>query len=156
MEHGDRALRLAASIVGPANAHDVLQESFVDAWVNLGSLRRSDRFDPWFRMIVVNRCRSWLRAAKRQPVVRLDDPALGGPGADTPASSDFRPSVHQRVELEQAYAQLSADSKVILSMHYVADLTINQIATDLGLPVGTAKSRLNRALSEMRRAMGPR
>lgn len=64
--------------------------------------------------------------------------------------------MHQRVELEQAYAQLSADSKVILSMHYVADLTINQIATDLGLPVGTAKSRLNRALSEMRRAMGPR
>ncbi len=150
--HGDMAFRLASSIVGSSIADDVVQDAFVDAWTHLGSLRHADRFESWLRMIIVNRCRATLLSARRRPVVVLSDYVVGGDinGIESHAPADFIGRVDQHVALEEAYSRLGFDSRVILSLHYVADLPISQVAKDLGVPVGTAKSRLNKALRDMR------
>lgn len=149
------AYRLAASIVGASSADDVVQDALVDAWTHLGSLRSTDKFESWFRMIVVNRCRATLRAARRRPVAVFGDHVVRGAlsGEESRDSADFRVRVDQHVALEEAYARLAFDSRAVLSLHYVADLPISQVAKDLGVPVGTVKSRLNKALRDMRDSM---
>ena len=59
--------RLAAAIVGPDEARDVAQESFVAAWRDLPKLRQLDRFEVWLRRIVINRSRNALRSRGRRP-----------------------------------------------------------------------------------------
>ncbi len=58
--------------------------------------------------------------------------------------------------LEQAFEALSADQRVVLALHYVTDLSIADVAAELRVPVGTAKSRLAAALAAMRRALEER
>ena len=147
--HGPAMYRLAKAIVGPDDARDVAQESFVAAWRELPRLRDVERFEPWLRRIVINRSRNALRARGRRPSQPLDGMAARAE-ADT---ADFRDAVHHRHELDAAFEGLSADHRAALVLHYGADLSISQTAEAMGVAVGTAKSRLNTALRHMRAAM---
>ncbi len=152
-QHADGAYRLAVAIVGPADAADVVQEAFLDAWRGLRSLREADSFEPWLRRIVINRCRMALRSRGRhQARVRAEADRHRGGGL----SDDFRLGSETRAALEQAFEALSADQRVVLALHYVTDLSIAAVAAELHVPVGTAKSRLASALAAMRRALEER
>ncbi|MBA3779928.1 MAG: sigma-70 family RNA polymerase sigma factor [Chloroflexi bacterium] len=150
-QQADGAYRLAVAIVGPADAADVVQEAFLDAWRGLRSLREADRFEPWLRRIVINRCRMALRSTRRhQARVRAEADMHRQEGG---LSDDFRLGSETRASLEQAFEALSADQRIVLALHYVTDLTIAAVAVELRLPIGTAKSRLAAALAAMRRAL---
>lgn len=151
VEHyGAGIYRLASAIVGPDDARDVAQESFVAAWRDLPRLRDTARFEPWLRRIVVNRSRNALRARRRRPSEPLADQESREARSRT---ADFRDAVHSRQELDAAFEGLSADHRAALVLHYGADLSISQTAEAMGVAVGTAKSRLNAALRRMRAAM---
>jgi RNA polymerase sigma-70 factor (ECF subfamily) len=148
-QHGASVYRLAAAIVGPADAADVAQESFVAAWQQLPRLRDADAFPAWLRRICVNRSRNWVRDRARRPqgIAALD--------AEAERLRDPRGDIHERIEartlLEPAFERLSADHRAVLALHYAIGLSIAETAEALGLRAGTAKSRLSAALAALRR-----
>jgi RNA polymerase sigma-70 factor (ECF subfamily) len=142
--------RLASAIVGPEDAADVVQDALVQAWRNIGRLRDDDAFEPWLRTIIVNRCRNVLRARGRRPrLVELD-------AAARPASghvSDPGIRVAERDRLERAFASLPVHHRAVLALRFTLDLSMRDIARSMQIPEGTARSRLNAAVTRLRAAL---
>lgn len=144
----DDANRVATWILGDATAaEDAVQESAARAWRSRDSLRDDATMPAWFGRIVVNTCRDELRRRGRRPSVadlRLADP-LPDPS--------IRTNPEDRDEVARALGRLNPDARVVLALRYGADLTVPAIAARLGIPEGTAKTRLRDALDAARRAM---
>jgi RNA polymerase sigma-70 factor (ECF subfamily) len=151
--HAYEIYRLAAAIVGPVDARDVTQETFVIAWQRLPSLRKPDAFGAWARRICANRSKNWLRGRiARGPQVSLDsDDELSASLPDRRA--DFRSAVDASATLAPAYEALTDDQRTVLALHYGLGYSIAETADALGIRSGTAKSRLNAALAVMRQAV---
>lgn len=148
--HAAETYRLAVAIVGPVDARDVTQETFVAAWQQLPRLREPDAFAPWLRRICVNRSRNWLRAASRRGHPASLD-ADDGQAARLPdPRRDFRGAVEARVILESAFQLLTPDQRAMLALHYSLGFSIAEAADALGIRIGTAKSRLNAGLNVLR------
>lgn len=150
---GPDIYRVASAIVGPDDARDVAQETFIAAWRELPRLRDPERFEAWLRRILVNRSRNALRTRRRRPSVSLTAP---GPADALSAEADFRDAAHARQALDGAFAALSADQRTVIALHYGADLSIREAAESMGVAAGTAKSRLNAALRRLRAAVEAR
>lgn len=148
--HAIEIYRLAAAIVGPVDARDVAQETFIVAWQQLHSLRRRDAFPAWARRICANRAKNWLRSrAARRPEASIDhDDAIADELSDR--GVDFRVAVEARALLAPAYDALNDDQRLVLALHYGLGYSIADTAQTLGIRAGTAKSRLNAALRVMR------
>jgi RNA polymerase sigma-70 factor (ECF subfamily) len=141
------AYRLALSIVrSPAEAEDAVQEAFLRAWRDIGSLREAEHWPAWFRRLTV---RSALDQTRRRPRVREVDLDLA---SDVPG---LESAVHpaDRLELMAAFDRLAPDDRAILALRFFADLELPDAAAALGIPLGTAKSRLHRALGRLREKM---
>jgi RNA polymerase sigma factor (sigma-70 family) len=132
-------------------AEDAEQEAWLDVWRGLGRFQSGAAFRPWLLAIVANRCRMLTRRGIL-PTMPLDvDEALLLSGPD-----DVTWAAIQRetgTEILAIIKTLSSDHQRILALHYFAGLDISEIAVVLGLPSGTVKSRLHRALTVIRTAM---
>jgi RNA polymerase sigma-70 factor (ECF subfamily) len=93
---------------------------------------------------VMEKQRSYLQPLSLDEVVKIE--GQSGPGNHT----DLQEQVSQREEVRQALAKLNADQRRVIVLRYGADLTELDIANVLGWPVGTVKSRLNRARERLR------
>lgn len=141
----DRALRTARAILGnDAEAHDATQDALVAAWVNLPRLRDRSRFDAWLNRTLVNRCRETLRQRRRSREIRED--------ADAPLADFAGPSI-ETAAVKAAFGRLSLDERTILLLHHLHGMPVDQVARQLGVPVGTAKSRLWHARRSLERAL---
>ena len=136
------AYRLALSIVrSPAEAEDAVQEAFLRAWRDLGDLRDIESWPGWFRKLTV---RAALDQARRRRSVReIDFEAADHPGVEGPDPTE-------RLELMRAFDRLGPDDRAVLALRFFADLEVPDLAATLGIPLGTAKSRLHRALDRLR------
>ncbi len=140
----DRAYRIAGLILGNAHeAEDAVQDALATAWRSLASLREDEAFGAWFDRILVNGCRDQLR---RRKVVRF----IPIEGSADPSIDDPFASVLARDAVLAPLATLPPDEKAIVVLHYWADLTLESVADRLGIPGGTVRSRLHRALERMR------
>jgi RNA polymerase sigma-70 factor (ECF subfamily) len=148
-EHTASVYRLACAVVGPAAAPDVVQETFLAVWQGLPRLRDADRFEAWLHRIAVNQCRSHLR---RQGRVR--EISMSGSPFERDSGPDFHSAVEARAVVAAVFARLSVDHRAVLGLHYAAGLSIRDVALALGIPEGTAKSRLSAALTTLRRSLG--
>jgi RNA polymerase sigma-70 factor (ECF subfamily) len=147
----DASYRLAAVILNDRiEAEDAVHDAAVSAWRAFDDLRDPDRFDAWFRRIVVNGCRDRLRARARQRVVDVGRELAE---AEHPRVRDASDAIAARDALDRALAGLEADHQVVVAMRFHADLTVPAIADALGIPEGTVKSRLHHALSRLRATM---
>lgn len=156
----DAFARLAAASIGRLNgiarlilhdhglAEDVVQEALVDAWRDLRGLRDPDRFDAWLNRILVRACQDARRRESRRS--RTELPWLG---QGEPAFDDAAASVASADQLERALRRLTIDQRTILVLAFYLDLPLVDAAKTLGIPVGTMKSRLNRATSALRAAV---
>jgi RNA polymerase sigma-70 factor (ECF subfamily) len=125
-------------------ARDAVQEAMVRAWRDLPGLRDPDRFDAWLHRLTINSCLDAVRRRQRRVrEVRLT------PFIDPPMP-DASGQAHDRDELDRAFRVLEPELRAILVLHYYLELTLPETSHALGLPVGTVKSRLNRALSLLR------
>ena len=141
----DRSYRLAGLLLGNAHeAEDAVQDALVVAWQRLDDLRDKDRFGAWFDRILVNVCRD--RLSRRGKVRQL---VLDEAGSTIPVGDPFR-AVLDRDEAVRAIAMLEDDLRIVILLHYWADLTLEGVAERVGWPVGTVKSRLHRGLAQMR------
>jgi RNA polymerase sigma-70 factor, ECF subfamily len=128
-------------------AQDAIQEAYVAAWRDLSSLRDPDRFEAWLRRLVV---RAAYREAKRERRVRTVDISVI-PLAD--ARDDGPRDVADRDALDRAFARLEPESRTVLVLHHYLGLSLPEVADAMGVPLGTAKSRLHRATEAMRAAL---
>lgn len=143
----DRAYRLAGLLLGNGGeAEDAVGDALERAWAQLDNLRDHDRFQAWFDRIVVNACRDVLRRRGRVRFVELE--------ADSSARSPdpFR-GVLDGDEALRAIAGLVPEEREVVILHFWADLTLDSVAERLGVPPGTARSRLHRALTRLRATM---
>lgn len=144
----DRAYRLAGFILGDAReAEDATQDALLRAWRRQSSLRDLGSAQPWFDRILVNVCRDRLR--RRRPSVRWADVGEGG----ALAPSDPFAALLARDALLRGLSGLSPDHRVALILRYWADLPVEAVADRLGIPTGTAKSRLHYAIQALRAAV---
>ena len=144
----DRAWRLAGLMLGDRHdAEDATQEALVRAWRGLDSLRDPAGFQAWFDRILVNVCRDRLRRRARIRFLPLDE---GGAAA---VADPFR-DVLDRDETLRAFAVLDTDERLVMVLHFWADLPLAEVAARAGWPLGTVKSRLHRALGKVGRQLG--
>lgn len=148
VQHSADMFRLAAAMVGPDEAVDMMQEAFVAAWRELPRLRDTDRFESWLRRILLNRCRNTLRTRSRRPTLTVLDPD----GSLGPGRMTAEPMRHaeNRWAMHDALAELRPEDRAVIVLHYLADLPLRQVASVLGLRLGTVKSRLNAGLRALR------
>ena len=143
--HLAQLYRLATAMVGPDDARDVTQDTVVSAWRELRKLQRADRVEAWLRSILMNRARNVLRTRKRRPSVTFDPVGHGDSLTEEPFSW-----LHDRWAVEDALTSLRPDERAVVVLHYLADLTLPQVAETLAIREGTAKSRLHAALQALR------
>jgi RNA polymerase sigma-70 factor (ECF subfamily) len=124
-----------------------VQQALVTAWRELRRLRDHERFEPWLRKILMRECYLDSRRARRlEATVRV----LPSMAADHP--DDFL-GVALRDELDRAFRRLPSDQRAVLVLHHYLGLTPAEIADSMGIPAGTARSRLHYAHSAMRAAL---
>lgn len=122
-----------------AKAEDAVQDAFVTAIRKRRQLGGVRNPEAWVRTVAVNQVRGgWRHAA----VVRRYGAKVPGPQV----SADVGPD---HVALVTALAQLDEDQRVVVVLHHLADLGVADIAAELGVPVGTVKSRLSRGRSRL-------
>ncbi|MDH5243792.1 MAG: RNA polymerase sigma factor [Chloroflexota bacterium] len=138
----DTAARLI--LRDPELARDAVQEGMLRAWTNLRGLRDPGRFDAWLNRLVVNACLDIARKRRgRSFEIRLT------PLHDAPIP-DATSRVADALYVERMLAAADSAQRAVVVLHFYLDLTLPETAAALGIPVGTAKSRLNRALAAMR------
>jgi RNA polymerase sigma-70 factor, ECF subfamily len=141
----DQASRLI--LRDPELARDAVQEGLIRAWRDLPNLRDPDRFDAWLRRLIVHSCVDQTRLRKRRPI-EVELTAL-----DAPAISDMSGAIADRDQVDEVLRRLDEHTRAVVVLHYFLGLPLTEVAATLGVPVGTVKSRLHRALGEMRVAI---
>jgi RNA polymerase sigma-70 factor (ECF subfamily) len=132
----------------PDRAEDAVQDALIEAWRDIRGLRDLDRLDAWLHRLLVRSC---YRAAKRERRRTIAEIPLGP--LHEGAGPDGSLSLADRDEIERAFERLTQDQRTVLTLVYFADLSLADAAVAMGVPVGTAKSRLHHALIALRAAM---
>lgn len=141
----DRCYALAYRILrDPHRAQDATQQALLGAWRDLPTLREPDRFDAWLHRLVVHACYAEARGERRW-AARIQVMAL-----DTPIDPDVARSVAARDDLEGAFRRLSPEHRAVVVLHHHLGYPLTEIAATLGIPVGTARSRLHYAVRQLR------
>jgi RNA polymerase sigma-70 factor (ECF subfamily) len=145
----DRSYAFAGLILrDPDRARDATQEAYVKAWRGLSSLRDPARFDAWLRRLVLRACYQEAGRERRHRHVEIAEIDVGGTVRMAVADSTI--DLATRDQLERGFRRLKPDQRAVLVLRHYLDLTIEETADAMGVPLGTAKSRLHRATSAMR------
>ena len=126
-------------------ARDAVQDALIRAWRDLPGLRDPGRFDAWLHRLTVNACLDLLRHRRRRPQEVELSPL------DAHPAPDVLGSLADREFLDRALARLDPKYRAVVALHYILEMPLPDVASALGIPLGTAKSRLNHALGVLRR-----
>jgi RNA polymerase sigma-70 factor (ECF subfamily) len=145
------AFRVAYLITGDAEeAKDAAQNAFIKAYYALRRFRRDDPFRPWLLRIVANEAKNRRSATARRPALRID--AADAPAIPSRARSPEEEALSddQRRELIDHLHALNEQDRTMIVFRYFAELSEQEMAVALGIPRGTVKSRLSRAMDKLR------
>lgn len=140
-----------------ADADDVAQETFVRAYRALERFRVGEPLYPWLSRITTNLAFSLHRYRKRRPETSLEPLVEAGQqwGVDDDPL-EHAAEKEQRDTIQQCFAELSDEHRVVLALRVMQEMSYEQIAATLNVPVGTVMSRLSRARGELKRRMAAR
>ena len=127
-------------------AEDALQNALVSAWRQLPHLRDASRFEAWIHRVLVHACYAESRRRHHAANVRV----LDFNGSSTPDSSR---ALADRDELERAFIRVPLDQRAVFVLHHYLGLPLVEVAETLGIPAGTARSRLHYATRMLRTVM---
>jgi RNA polymerase sigma-70 factor (ECF subfamily) len=128
-------------------ARDAVQDAYIRAWRDLPGLRDPDRFDAWLHRLTVNACLDAVRKRRRRPIEIEIEPI------SPPVIGDETGLIADRDVIERGLRRLRPEQRAILVLHYYLGMSTSAIGETLGVPQGTARSRLHAALSAMRAAL---
>ena len=159
--HNSRLFRVARAILkDDAEAEDVLQEAYLDAYRNMSQFRGDAQLSTWLVRIVANRALMRLRQSKRERVVVpiSETSSGGGPPRDYPDPSAESPTqTIQRAEirrlLERRIDELPLTFRAVFVLREIEELSAEEVATCLGIPSSTVRTRLFRARALLREAL---
>ena len=143
----DRLYRVARLILRDTErAEDAVQETLVRCWRDLPSLRDPARFEAWLNRMLMRSINDEFRASTRArsavTLLRLE-----------PSSRDESEDVAVREQLSRGFQRLTLEHRAILVLRLYLGLSLDETAATLGIPAGTAKSRLHYATLAMRDAL---
>lgn len=164
--HQDRVYRTALGMVGGDQeaAFEVAQEVLVSAFRHFHQFRGASKFSTWLYRMVANFTKNLQvsRGRQRRRFVSLDAPARTDSSGEIPR--DFAATGVDAREaaagkelmgiLQQRLSELPPEFRDVLVLRYIEDLSYEEISGSLEIPLGTVKSRVNRARIELRKAMG--
>ena len=144
----DRMYALAVRILRDSDlAEDALQGALITVWRQLPTLRDPGRFEAWARRLLIHACyaearrrRAWTVNVRVLPV-------------DGPAGPDGLLSIDDRDALDRAFRRLSIEQRAVFVLRHHVGLQLTEIADTLGIPAGTARSRLHYATRVLRAAI---
>jgi len=128
-------------------AEDAVQAALITAWRQLRSLRDPDAFEPWLHRILTHECYAEARRTRR---MRSDIRVL--PMQGHAESADLL-TINDRDQLDRAFRRLTLEQRAVLVFHHYLGLPLSEVAERLGIPVGTAKSRLFHATAALRASL---
>ena len=145
---GDRLYAIAVRILrDPDLAQDAYQEAMISAWRQLPFLRDAERFEAWVQRILINACYAESKRRKRWTtnvrVLDLNEDVAGESGH----------AIHDRNQLALAFRDLTVEQRSVFVLHHHLGMPLVEIASTLGIPAGTARSRLHYATQALRRAL---
>jgi len=142
---GDRLHAVAHRILRDLDlADDATQQALLSIWRDLPQLRDPARFEGWAYRILVRACYAERRRERAwSPNMRL----LSG---TEPHEADASQSIDARDQIERGFRRLSFEHRAVIVLHYYVDLPLPVVAETLGVPVGTARSRLHYAIRALR------
>ena len=144
----DRLFAIAYRVLRDVDrAEDALQDALVIAWRDLRGLRDPDRFDAWLQRLLINVCIAQATRERRRTANLRVLPI------DGPAGPDELLSVADRDQLDRGFRRLPPEQRAILVLHHYLGYEPSEIAETLGIPAGTARSRLHHAHRAMRAAL---
>jgi RNA polymerase sigma-70 factor (ECF subfamily) len=127
-----------------AEAQDCVQEAFVRAWDRRSSIDRDQAPEAWVRTVAYRLAVSRWRKARN---------AFRAPDRAHPVAPPAEPDV-TRVALARALRQLPADQRRAIVLYHLADLSVTDVAREMGVPVGTIKARLSRGRAALALLLG--
>ena len=144
----DRFLAVARRILRDLDlAEDATQQALLVIWRDLPQLRDPARFEAWSYRLLVRACYAEGRKERRwAPNLRLLP-------TDEPTAASGLDSVADRDQLERGFRRLSLDHRTVVVLRHYLDLPIERVAEIVGVPIGTANSRLHYAMRGMRAAL---
>ena len=145
---GDRLHAVAHRILRDLDlAEDATQQALLAIWRDLPQLRDPARFDAWSYRLLVRACYAEGRRTRRwAPNLRLL------PDSE-PVAAEGMSEVVDRDQLERGFRRLSIDHRAVVVLHHYLDLTLDEVAEALGVPIGTVRSRLHHAMRGLRAAL---
>jgi RNA polymerase sigma-70 factor (ECF subfamily) len=169
----DRLLRIALEIVkNPTDAEDIVQESFVKAFLSLDKFKGNSSFFTWLYRITFNMAVDFKRRAQRRGGSHFEykehlSVSTDVRGGDTNEPVTEQTTLSQNVEgphealvrkeagrkIDQVFAQLSDEHRAVITLREVDGLDYEEIASILGVPRGTVMSRLFYARKALQRAL---
>jgi len=140
-----------------ADADDLAQEAFVRAWGAIGRFEIGQPLYPWLAKITTNLAFSLFRSRKRRPETPIEPLLEAGKqfGVDDDPA-DQAVTDERDANLRACFALLSPEHQAVLSLRAVQDLSYDEIAHALNVPIGTVMSRLARARTALAKLMEER
>ena len=152
--HREVAFRTAWLITrSSAEAEDAAQEAFVKAFYALSRFRAGEAFRPWVLRIVSNEAKNRRRSVGRRERLTVRLARDRGPGDAAPSPEAAALGREEREALLGAIDRLSEPERLVVTYRYLLELSEAETARALAIRPGTVKSRLSRALSELRRQL---
>ena len=141
---GSRLLTVARLVLRDGHqAEDAVQDALVRAWESLPSLRDPERWEAWLHRLLVRACADQARHRRRHEAeVRM----IG----IEPSTGDHAGPIDDHDQLDRGFRHLKPDQRTALILRFYLGMTVPQVADALGVPVGTAKSKIHYAVEAMR------
>jgi RNA polymerase sigma-70 factor (ECF subfamily) len=133
-----------------ARAEDLVQEAFIRAWQALPGFRFQSAFSTWLHRLAVNTALMELRSRSGGQDLETDDASLEWQASTDTAGLRTR----EQMDLERAVATLPERARAVLVLHDIEGWKHEEIATELGMAVGSSKAQLHRARNLLRKRLG--
>jgi RNA polymerase sigma-70 factor (ECF subfamily) len=155
-----RAYQFAYRLTGNTDdASDLVAEAFVRVYTALPRFRRDSQFTTWLFRIVTNCFLDLKKKENRKPTDQLEDAWVESDAKSTIVEQEAPDQSAERLEREEimqmAIQKLPDYQRSMIVMFHVEKLSYEDIATALDTPIGTVKSRLNRARLALREILEP-
>lgn len=134
-----------AYVKNEQDALDIVQETVYKAYISIDTLKNPKYFNTWLTKILINLSINTLN--KNKKVVYLEEEVLIEDIKINESSEDKLDVLNELNKLDEKYRE-------VIILKYFDDLTLSEIAKVLEMPIGTAKTYLNRGLSSLRISMG--